>query len=83
MYVVIIGGQAFPMALFPDKTIIDTGFYDGIGGAIAAYSPSLPEILLGIGGVSVALVITVIGIRMLKILPVSLADEVTDPHAAA
>ena len=29
------------------------------------------------------LVITVIGIRMLKILPVSLADEVTDTHAAA
>jgi molybdopterin-containing oxidoreductase family membrane subunit len=82
MYVIIIGGQAFPMSLFPGKTIIDSGFYDGVGGAIAAYSPSLPEILLGIGGVSVALVITVIGIRMLKILPVSLADEVADPHAA-
>jgi molybdopterin-containing oxidoreductase family membrane subunit len=83
MYVIIIGGQAFPMSLFPDKTIIDTGFYDGVGGAIAAYSPSLPEVLLGIGGVSVALVITVIGIRMLKILPVSLADEIADPHASA
>ncbi|MEJ2308832.1 MAG: polysulfide reductase NrfD [Gammaproteobacteria bacterium] len=83
MYVIIIGGQAFPMPLFPDKTIIDTGFYDGVGGAIAAYSPSLPEVLLGIGGVSVALVITVIGIRMLKILPVSLADEIADPHASA
>ena len=28
-------------------------------------------------------VITVIGIRMLKILPISLADEVADPHASA
>ena len=83
MYVIIIGGQAFPMSLFPDKTIIDSGFYDGVGGAIAAYTPSLPEFLLGIGGVGVALVITVIGIRMLKILPVSLADEVADPHASA
>jgi molybdopterin-containing oxidoreductase family membrane subunit len=83
MYVIIIGGQAFPMALFPDKTIIDTGFYDGVGGAIAAYSPSLPEVLLGIGGVSVALLITVIGMRMLKILPVSLEDKVADPHSAA
>ena len=83
MYVIIIGGQAFPMSLFPDKTILDTGFYDGVGGAIAAYTPSLPEFLLGIGGLSVALLITVIGMRMLKILPVSLEDKVADPHAAA
>ncbi|MGD9391339.1 MAG: polysulfide reductase NrfD [Chromatiales bacterium] len=83
MYVIIIGGQAFPMSLFPDKTIIDTGFYDGVGGAIAAYTPSLPEVLLGIGGVSVALIITVIGVRMLKILPVSLEDKIADPHSAA
>ena len=83
MYVIIIGGQAFPMALFPDKTIIDTGFYDGVGGAIAAYTPSLPEVLLGIGGLSVALLITVIGMRMLKILPVSLEDRIADPHSAA
>jgi molybdopterin-containing oxidoreductase family membrane subunit len=83
MYVIIIGGQAFPMSLFPDKTIIDTGFYDGVGGAIAAYTPSLPEVLLGIGGVSVALIITVIGMRMLKILPVSLEDKIADPHSAA
>jgi molybdopterin-containing oxidoreductase family membrane subunit len=83
MYVIIIGGQAFPMSLFPDKTIIDSGFYDGVGGAIAAYTPSLPEVLLGIGGLSVALLITVIGMRMLKILPVSLEDKIADPHSAA
>ena len=83
MYVIIIGGQAFPMSLFPDKNIIDTGFYDGVGGAIAAYTPSLPEVLLGIGGLSVALLITVIGMRMLKILPVSLEDRIADPHSAA
>jgi molybdopterin-containing oxidoreductase family membrane subunit len=83
MYVIIIGGQAFPMSLFPDKTIIDSGFYDGVGGAIAAYTPSLPEVLLGIGGLGVALLITVIGMRMLKILPVSLEDRIADPHSAA
>ena len=82
MYVVIIGGQAFPMAMFPDKTIIETGFYDGVGGAAAYYAPSLPEILLGLGGVAVALLLTFIGIRVLKFLPTSLADEVVDPHAA-
>ena len=82
MYVVIIGGQAFPMAMFPDKTIVDSGFYDGVGGMAAYYAPSLPEILLGLGGISVALLLTFVGIRVLKFLPTSLADEVVDPHAA-
>ena len=81
IYVIVIGGQAFPMALFPGKTIIESGFYDGVNGMASSYTPSIPEILLGIGGVAVALVVTVIGIRMLKILPLALADEVADPHA--
>ena len=79
MYVIIIGGQAFPMPLFPGKTILESGFYDA---GIAAYLPTTAETLLGIGGVAVALLITFIGVRMLKILPVSLADEIADPHAA-
>ena len=83
IYVIVIGGQAFPMALFPGKTILESGFYDGVNGMAASYTPSIPEILLGLGGVAVALVVTVIGIRMLKILPLSLADEVADPHAGA
>lgn len=83
MYVIIIGGQAYPMAMFPGKTIIESGFYDGVGGAVAHYAPSLPEFLLGMGGVGVALLLTVIGIRVLRFLPVSLADEVADPHASA
>lgn len=82
MYVIIIGGQAFPMAIFPEKTIIESGFFDGVGGAVAAYSPSLPEALLGIGGIAIALLVTIIGIRLLKFLPLSLADEVIDPHHA-
>jgi molybdopterin-containing oxidoreductase family membrane subunit len=83
MYVIIIGGQAYPMQLFPDKTILASGFYDGVGGAIASYSPSLPEILLGLGGVAVAMLITAVGIRMLQFLPESLDDKSVDPHAAA
>ncbi len=83
MYVIIIGGQAFPMAMFPGKTIIDSGFYDGVNGAAALYTPSMPEVLLGIGGVGVAMLLTVVGIRVLRFLPVSLADEVADPHSAA
>ncbi|WP_089724932.1 NrfD/PsrC family molybdoenzyme membrane anchor subunit [Candidatus Thiosymbion oneisti] len=82
MYVIIIGGQAFPMPLFPGKTILESGFYDGVGGALATYAPSLPEIFLGIGGVAVALLITTVGIRVLQFLPESLADRDVDPHAA-
>jgi molybdopterin-containing oxidoreductase family membrane subunit len=82
MYVIIIGGQAFPMPMFPGKTIVESGFYDGVGGAAAYYVPSMPEILLGFGGVGLALLVTAIAIRVLRFLPVSLADEVSDPHAA-
>jgi len=82
MYVIIIGGQVYPMQLFPGKTILESGFYDGVEGSVAAYAPSLPEVLLGIGGVAVALLITAVGIRMLQFLPESLADRDVDSHAA-
>lgn len=77
MYVIIIGGQAFPVAMFPGKEVIETTFYDG---AVAPYSPSLTEFALGIGGVAIALLITVIGIRMLRFLPETLSDKALDPH---
>jgi Ni/Fe-hydrogenase subunit HybB-like protein len=83
MYVIIIGGQAFPMQLFPDRTILASGFFDGVGGAPAHYAPSLPEALLGIGGVAVAMLITAVGVRVLQFLPESLADQAVDPHAMA
>jgi molybdopterin-containing oxidoreductase family membrane subunit len=76
MYVIIIGGQAYPMELFPGKEVTST-FFDGI---VASYSPSLPEIILGIGGIGLALAATVVGVRVLRFLPTSLADDVVDPH---
>ena len=82
IYVIIIGGQAFPMAMFPDKTIIASGFHDGVNGLALSYSPSLPEFLLGIGGIAVALLATLVAVRLLRFLPASLADEVADPHTA-
>ncbi len=82
MYVIVIAGQAFPMAMFPDKTIIETGFFDGVNGAAAGYIPSMAEFLLGIGGIAIALLATFVGIRLLRFLPMSLADEVVDPHHA-
>ena len=80
IYVIVIGGQAFPMAMFPEKVIVESGFYDGVNGMPFHYVPSLAETLLGIGGVALVLVLTFVAIRVLKFLPVSLADEVADPH---
>ncbi|MEK7735187.1 MAG: molybdopterin oxidoreductase, partial [Pseudomonadota bacterium] len=77
MYVTIIGGQAFPMQLLPDKTLVSSGFFDGV---VAGYRPSLPEILLGVGGVAIALLLTAVAVRALPFLPESLSDTVADPH---
>ena len=79
MYVIIIGGQAFPMELFPGKEV-SSSFYDGV---VGTYTPSLPEIVLGIGGVAIALAATFVGVRVLRFLPSSLADEAVDPHYSA
>ncbi len=76
MYVIIIGGQAYPMELFPGKEV-SSSFFDGV---VASYTPSLPEFVLGIGGVALALAATVVGTRVLRFLPVSLADDLVDPH---
>jgi Ni/Fe-hydrogenase subunit HybB-like protein len=83
LYVIIIGGQAYPLQMFPGKTIIGSGFYDGVRGVAAWYSPSLPEVLLGVGGMAVALIITAVGVRVLQFLPESLEDRVVDPHLAS
>jgi molybdopterin-containing oxidoreductase family membrane subunit len=65
LYVFIIGGQAWPLEIFPGYQA-NSSFGDG---QIAAYSPRLPELLLGIGGVAIAALITVIGLRVLPIAP--------------
>ena len=82
MYVVIIGGEAYPLQVFPGKTVLDLGYDIANPAQIAPYFPSLPEFLLGLGGIAIALLITLVGVRMLKLLPASLADAVVDPHVA-
>jgi len=78
MYVIIIGGQAYPLEIFPGMEVISSGFMDGVP---ASYSASLAEIVLGLGmGIGVALIMVVIGIKALRFLPESLADKVVDPH---
>ena len=61
----IIGGQAFPLEIFPGYEVTSS-FRDG---AIAAYAPSLPEVLLGLGGVAAAFLITVVGVQLFDIVP--------------
>ena len=72
LYVIIIGGQAFPLNIFPGY-VVESSFFDGV---IGQYSPSLWEFLLGFGGVGSAALIALLGIRVLPIMPESLPGEV-------
>jgi len=65
LYVFIIGGQAFPLSIFPGFEV-SSSFGDG---AIGQYRPALPEILLGLGGVGISFMIAAIGIRVLDFIP--------------
>jgi molybdopterin-containing oxidoreductase family membrane subunit len=79
LYVIIIGGQAFPLEIFPGYEVTASTFGDA--NAVHPYTPSLWEVLLGMGGLAMALLATVIGVRVLPFLPLSLADAEVDPHA--
>ncbi len=76
MYVTIVGGQAYPLEIFPGYEV-SSNFFDGV---VAQYSPSVYEIALGIGGVALAMFAVVFGIKVLSFLPASLADSEVDPH---
>jgi molybdopterin-containing oxidoreductase family membrane subunit len=65
LYVFIIGGEAFPLDIFPGMTATSS-FFDG---RIDQYSPSLPELLLGVGGVGIAFTMVVVGAHVLNFLP--------------
>lgn len=79
MYVTIIGGQAYPMPLVAGKEI-SSSFFDGV---VASYVPSLPEAILGIGGIALALALVVVALKVLPFLPRSLSDADADPHYKA
>jgi molybdopterin-containing oxidoreductase family membrane subunit len=64
--VIIIGGQAFPLNIFPDHTILESSFFDN---KIHGYTPSIYEFGLGIGGTSLALIIILVLITNLKFIP--------------
>ena len=65
LYVFIVGGQLFPLDIFPGFEV-RSGFGDGV---VADYVPRWPEWLLGIGGLGAAFVITIVGVRLFDFLP--------------
>ena len=65
LFVFIIGGQAFPLEIFPGFVASST-FADG---AVEHYVPSLPEFLLGVGGLGAAFLLTTVGVRIFDFLP--------------
>ncbi len=65
LYVFIIGGQAFPLNIFPGYEV-KSSFGDG---QIGLYQPSLPEFLLGMGGLGIAFLITIVSVRVLNFIP--------------
>jgi molybdopterin-containing oxidoreductase family membrane subunit len=73
LYIIIISGQAYPLDLFPGYNESST-FYDG---AISAYTPSIYEIMLGLGGVGISAAIYIFAIMVLDFTPKNLGDEYT------
>ncbi|WP_022952314.1 NrfD/PsrC family molybdoenzyme membrane anchor subunit [Leucothrix mucor] len=73
LYVIIIGGQLYPLVLFPNAEVSST-YFDGV---ITQYSASLPELALGAGGVALSLMLVFIAVKVLRIVPVSLSDADT------
>ena len=73
LYVLIIGGQAYPLEIFPGYEVTSS-FYDGV---VANYSPSFYELALGVGGIAVAILATGVAAKVLRILPTNLADKKT------
>lgn len=65
LYVFIIGGQAFPLDIFPGFEV-SSSFGDG---QITYYHPSIYEFLLGFGGLAIAFIITTVGVRVLNFMP--------------
>ena len=65
LYVFIIGGQVFPLEIFPGH-VVSSSFFDG---AVDPYRPSLPEWLLGLGGIAAAYLLTLVGLRVLPLMP--------------
>lgn len=77
VYGIVIGGQAFPLVLFPGKEV-SSSFNDGV---VNSYSPSLPEVLLGLGGIALAIALFLFAIKVLRLVPDNLNAERAETSA--
>jgi molybdopterin-containing oxidoreductase family membrane subunit len=71
VYVIVIGGQAFPLQIFPGFEVL-SGFNEGV---INPYTPSIWELMLGLGGVALSLFAAGLGAKVLRVLPTNLSDS--------
>ncbi|NGZ28562.1 MAG: polysulfide reductase NrfD [Magnetococcales bacterium] len=62
---VLLAGQSYPFLLIPGYEA-KSDFMDGV---VASYTPSLVELMLGLGGVAVVGIIYLLGIRYFRLLP--------------
>jgi molybdopterin-containing oxidoreductase family membrane subunit len=65
IYATVIGGEAFPITIFPGMQVSSSAF----DGAVHPYWPSLPELALGLGAVGVAGVVLLMAMWVLPLLP--------------
>ena len=65
LYTIIIGSQSTPQNLFPGKTVLSSSFGDA---GFPAYLPSMWEWGLGFGGVSVAVLLCLIAMRLFPLV---------------
>ncbi|MBI5163118.1 MAG: polysulfide reductase NrfD [Magnetospirillum sp.] len=70
VFVIIVGGQSFPLQLFPGMEV-SSSFFDG---QVATYVPTVAEIVLGLGGIAITVLIVVIGATFLRFLPAALGE---------
>ena len=71
LYVIIIGSQSYPLEIFPGWQE-SSSFFDGVK---TVYSATIPEIMLGFGGVGLALLLILAGARVLALMPVELPNS--------
>jgi len=76
LYVIIVGGQAYPLDVVPGMEVIEGG---ALFAGTVSYHPGLAEVTLGAGGVAIAMAVLVLGVKVLPFLP----ERIDDPASAA
>jgi Ni/Fe-hydrogenase subunit HybB-like protein len=71
LYVIIIGGQAYPLNIFPGYEV-SSSFYDGV---VGNYTPSIWELMLGLGGFAVSILAAFLIMRILPVMPEGLPEN--------